>query len=424
MHNLNVFIKSFQDLDHATPIVSYLSDKTNVNIRLYSFTRDLPKCKEHLGFLRDEYGLTVRYLDDHIESPYKQIIRIYNNFLRRKSNIKNRKISLMVDIMSAKIISPFIGFVIERSIHSYLSSIKNEKILIDLGTEIGAYGRAFVKKSKFHNVKIIGYLHGYYVFSGSKNLRKDWARLNFIKKTASLLSKYKRKQLYCDCYLVGNKQKETWFSSSSMGNFDKEELNRVKEIGIPRYTREWIKIYRKKILPNKKFIYGDKESINVVFYMVHPKYNIKVESLLNMVGAINNIPNINFVYKPHTRNGLDGIDTTRMKGFDASNVSSVLLSEWADIGIDIGSSITIQLLIDNVPVIVPTFICNNSTIFQEMGVCSEVASIKGLISAIENTKNNKVDKDKRIDKFISEIVYGNRDYNDLLDCFYESIIQC
>jgi hypothetical protein len=143
-----------------------------------------------------------------------------------------------------------------------------------------------------------------------------------------------------------------------------------------------------------------------------------------MVGVINNIPNINFVYKPHTRNGLDGIDTTRMKGFDASNVSSVLLSEWADIGIDIGSSITIQLLIDNVPVIVPTFICNNSTIFQEMGVCSEVASIKGLISAIENTKNNKVDKDKRIDKFISEIVYGNRDYNDLLDCFYESIIQC
>ena len=60
MHNLNVFIKSFQDLDHVTPIVSYLSDKTNVNIRLYSFTRDLPKCKEHLGFLRDEYGLTVR----------------------------------------------------------------------------------------------------------------------------------------------------------------------------------------------------------------------------------------------------------------------------------------------------------------------------------------------------------------------------
>ena len=31
---------------------------------------------------------------------------------------------------------------------------------------------------------------------------------------------------------------------------------------------------------------------------------------------------------------------------------------------------------------------------------------------------------EHVDKFISEIVYGNRDYNDLLDCFYKSIIEC
>jgi len=211
-----------------------------------------------------------------------------------------------------------------------------------------------------------------------------------------------------------------------MGNFDKNELNRVKEIGVPRYAKEWIKIYREKILNNDKFIYGEQENINIVLYMIHPKYNIQVESLLNMVEAINNISNINFVYKPHTRNGLNGIDVKRMKGFNASNISSVSLSEWADIGIDMGSSITIQLLIDRVPVIVPTFISTNSTIFQESGVCNEVSNIPELISIIDDIKcgKNEKNKNKKIDKFISDVVYGNRNYNNLLDSFFHSIVKC
>ena len=426
MITINVFIKSFQDLDHITPIISYLSKNKDIHIKLYSFNNELNNCEDHLRFLKDECKLDVEYLNNYFTNRYKYIIELHNKYLNMKSNIKNSKISLIFDIITAKIISPFMSYVIGQSVNRYLYSIKNTIILIDIGTEIGSFGRVFVKKSKSYNIKVIGYLHGYYVFSGSKNLTNDWSKLNFIKRTASSLSKYKRKQLYCDCYLVGNKQKETLFSSSSMGNFDKNELNRVKEIGVPRYAKEWIKIYREKILNNDKFIYGEQENINIVLYMIHPKYNIQVESLLNMVEAINNISNINFVYKPHTRNGLNGIDVKRMKGFNASNISSVSLSEWADIGIDMGSSITIQLLIDRVPVIVPTFISTNSTIFQESGVCNEVSNIPELISIIDDIKcgKNEKNKNKKIDKFISDVVYGNRNYNNLLDSFFHSIVKC
>ena len=65
MITINVFIKSFQDLDHITPIISYLSKNKDIHIKLYSFNNELNNCEDHLRFLKDECKLDVEYLNNY-----------------------------------------------------------------------------------------------------------------------------------------------------------------------------------------------------------------------------------------------------------------------------------------------------------------------------------------------------------------------
>ena len=109
--------------------------------------------------------------------------------------------------------------------------------------------------------------------------------------------------------------------------------------------------------------------------------------MFNLLSVINNI---NFVYKSHPR-----FNYVIDKGYDASNVNSFQLSDWADVGILFGSSIAIQLLIDNVPIIVPTFVHTNSTILEKHKICITANSLDELTNILTN--NTKDDIRKLID---------------------------
>lgn len=422
---ISLFIKSFQDLDNVAPIVAYMSQNDCASINIVSFSRQLVGCSDLLNYLEKECKLNVSYLEDFMPSYFRLFIDFHNLYFSKTNKIKNKLALFLSQIISAKVVKPLMYYISYRAVSYFFSSVDTRVLMLDIGSEFSMLGSALIKKAKQRNIRVIGYLHGYYIYTHTDNLAKSRKKTGFLYNTVLSLTKHKRSQVYCDYYLVGNHQRNTWFRSLAMGKFDEKRLNTVSEIGVPRYTKEWTKFYRDCIVTSEKFTYGRKDNINVLFFLVHPKYNLNVDELVSTLNALDNMSGINFVYKPHTRNGLNGLEVEELKGFDATEVSSLHLSEWADIGIVIGSSIGIQLLVDNKPIIVASYITTNHTIFQEKKVCEEAESLTELVSIINNKKTNRheLSVTDGVESFVSDVVYGQKSYNQLLKSFSKEIMR-
>jgi hypothetical protein len=229
---------------------------------------------------------------------------------------------------------------------------------------------------------------------------------------------------YFDRYVTGIRQKKSFFSSSQMPHFEECYLSRVLEVGMPRFSKEWIFKYKEKVIRSQGFTYGDTNKINVILFMSHPQYNVLADELMATIKILSSCNTINFVYKPHTRNGLDRINLKKLNGYDASKVSSLELSSWADVGIVYGSSVAFQLLNDDVPLIMPKYLHLNTTIFEENNVCIVVNNINEMISIFSKTKKEISDMiiRKNVSKFIRNYVYGGNDYSSLMKDFYRSSV--
>jgi hypothetical protein len=172
------------------------------------------------------------------------------------------------------------------------------------------------------------------------------------------------------------------------------------------------------------FSYGDKEKLNVVFFLSHLAYNVNRKALINTLHELSRIDNINFVYKPHTRGNFE-LDKCNIKAFDASDINSIILSAWADVGIVFGCSIGMQLLLDNVPVLVPSYVHTNTTIFEEHKICITANSLEELVSIFSNNTKSDIVKlvdNRRVEDLINKLLDGNKSYDQLMQEYYEAVV--
>jgi len=422
------FIKSFNDFDNILPIIHFFNKNYSEHtINIFSLVKDMKNFSDHTDYCVNNLNTHVYYLFDIDKSisnfMLNSLIKVSRKLSRRKNNIffiplllLNGRLKYAIQLLSNIVINRF----------SFLAD-NNTIMLIDFGNELSILGHSLVKLANNNKIPVIGYLHGYSIYLNKDTLTIDKSNIGHIKKTIIRLSKHNKKRLYCDCYLTGLSQKENFFKSRQMANFSEKEIRRVNEIGIPRYTKEWIEIYRKNVIKSSEFYYGDGKKLNVCMFLSHPKYNVDLKSLYDLIYEISLIENINFVIKPHTRNNFNGLSKEKMFAYDASSISSVLLSKWSDVGIVYGSSIAIQLLIDSVPVIVPSFIDSNYTILQDRKVCIDSKNIRETIDLLNGLDKNNVDAlidSKYVDKFIGNIVYGEKKYNKMMNGFCKSILEC
>lgn len=98
--------------------------------------------------------------------------------------------------------------------------------------------------------------------------------------------------------------------------------------------------------------------------------------------------------------------------FDSSEII-----EWADIGVVYGTSMSIQMLVEGLSIIVPSYIDTNKTIFEESDVgniAKSLNELKYFISSYDKTANPMNNK-STID-FIRQNVYGGKkSYTELMD---------
>tara|TARA_Y100000031_G_C8134567_1_gene344598 strand:+ start:169 stop:717 length:549 start_codon:yes stop_codon:yes gene_type:complete len=175
---------------------------------------------------------------------------------------------------------------------------------------------------------------------------------------------------------------------------------------------------------NKQFVYGDENKLNVVLFLSQLHLNVYEMELVNTLQELSKIDNINFVYKPHTR-GFYGIDESTINGVNASNVGSILLSAWADVGIVISSSIGLQLLLDNVPIIVPSYVSSNDYTIEKYKICITANSLDDLITILsDNTKEDiaKLIDNRKKEKFLNKFLDANKSYKQIMQEYYEAVV--
>jgi hypothetical protein len=95
------------------------------------------------------------------------------------------------------------------------------------------------------------------------------------------------------------------------------------------------------------------------------------------------------------------------------------------VGIVFGSSIGVQLLLDNVPLIVPSYVHTNTTIYEEYSVCINTKSLFELKTILSNNNKNDISKlvdNKRVECFLDKYLDGSKGYDQLMLEYYEEVV--
>lgn len=403
-------IRRYNDFDQLLPIIDYSIKTKKIAFEVFTVNID-DGYNSHSDYLMDRFSIYQKNIFNTLyKGPFKIIYSLRNVFLDKKKSLTKVKFGDLFFFLLIRIIDSFLNFPIKN----YIKTLnKNDVIIMDTGSEANFPNKNILKYGKKYGIKVSCFAHGYLIHTNPDNTRKGIVHNSNYTRIRQLI---KGKRIYANKYLTAPLQKKYYFNSSSAIGFNKNKLNKVYEIGAPRFTREWSKILKQDVIKTMSFNYGDASKTNVAFFLSHFQYNVIEKEFFDTFNALSAIENINFVYKPHTRGHLAGIDEESLSGFNAYEVPSILLSDWADVGILFGSSIGFQLLLDEVPIIIPKHIHTNTTLFEKYKIAIEVQSCKELVALLTNNNLNfkkKLSKEN-IDKFIDNVFYGNMSYKEMM----------
>ena len=435
-NNFIIFSRGFNELDMILPFIDYVLIKCKDNVTLYTSLKNIPGANCHLDYLRTNHHLEQKYFiyEKHF-SKYRYILLLYDKIKQFREKEKKKKniryIGFMISIISL-IMTRVVEYVIRKPIKRFVDELNiSDKIVIYFSGETVFPCNAIVKFAKKRNIQTVGFFQAFYLYSNLQYTVKSIDKESIRARIANYIGRSERQ--YCTYYLVGKSMKNTFLRSS--GNVGFNKMDRVFETATPRYTKGWTNKFRAFLMKRGQFNYGDEKKTNVVFFLSQVKQNVDLKKFINLLHTLSGLNNINFVYKPHTRGShkseIDpicssfGFNKSVINGYDGSHINSMLLSGWADVGIVFGSSIAIQLLIDNVPIIVPTFVHTNSTILEKHKICITANSLDELINILANNTKDDIRKlidNARVKEFLNKYLDANKDYEQIMREYYESVV--
>ena len=170
-----------------------------------------------------------------------------------------------------------------------------------------------------------------------------------------------------------------------------------------------------------------------MFFLPQWLYKVNYLESIKLIKKISNKSNIFLVIKGHTRGTgsllrEDYISLERSKNVIVnSSIDSPSLVRWSDVVINVASSIAIEALIQQIPIIYPFYLHRNKTIFDTPELvnlasgCEEVISL--LINQYKGGKLFLPNKDF-LKKFLINEVYGGDESNDVLKTYFDHIVNC
>lgn len=403
-------IRAYNDIDHSAPLIYYLSKEFNVEV--YSkipLNYILPN--DNIEYLLSR-NIKVKYLfKNYLNFKDKFLEKIYQIIYKSNQFINPNEFFQIFFNKILKFVHKRINYSLIKKKNWEKDLLSNVNYLLIDWSDINSFPYLnLVKYSKQKKIPIIGIPHGVKVFTNKVTIdKKTIEKRRELKPTTNFSY---------DFIFVQNE--------SAKNNFVRDGFSPKKIIilGSSRYDDLWLKkldkIYEKYLFRLNNLFSNNNH--NIVLFLTKLHYNVDKNKLLNMIKDLSSLENINLIIKPHTRGmktnffKINFKDTKRVKIVDNS-IPSFALSKWCNAGIVWGSSIGIQLIVDNKNLIYPKFLHSNQTIYdvEYLKNCI-VLNSKDLIKKIKSLNSNKnitYNLTQR-NKFMNDIINNHKKYQPLV----------
>jgi hypothetical protein len=393
------FIKSFNDVDHFTPLLDKLLYQKKHNIYVFCTKQSFRYNENHnIRYLNKKYDLFVKDLFNINEASFR--FNLYSLILKKieTSNFLNKYLKYWHPYR-AKIVT----YLYRTMPSEYLNQVFDlnpDALIFDWNAAYVYPQRAFVEKTKKLNIPTYCLPHGILLYTNKYPTKKQ--RLTSADS-----------DLFYDYYL--------FYGESEQYLLDRGiPKKNIYLIGSMRYSSEWIETYKTEVIDDIQPLSDiGKDNIKVVFFLSQHIYNVDETLLMETLKALSKLKKVTVILKPHTRGMSTGF-LNRLGFIIDENTSSVILSDWCDVAILYGSSIGLQILSDNKTLIYPNYIDTNSTMFDKYNACIKVENVDELISVIKsiaNGTNIPSYNSSNVKELFSSIVYANKSERSIIsDC--------
>jgi hypothetical protein len=200
--------------------------------------------------------------------------------------------------------------------------------------------------------------------------------------------------------------------------------------GSGRFYPEWQKINLENC-PKLNIKKEPGSRLKVVFMDHQKDYNVYVDKIWSLLNRIAENDQTFLVIKQSTRAGKDYHSKAfRTKYGNANNVEFVgnenhspRLIEWSDCVINFGSSIGMEVLLQNKSLINPHYLHSNRTLFDKFDTALNAECEDEVMNYLKQIAKGDLDEDPVESKEIiyREIIFGGKDEHDVLQSYYDNI---
>ncbi len=407
------FIRAYNDLDHFSPIIwKFIREKSNP---IVIFHTDLDFENDYrIKILKAEGDFEIyRFLD----KEYVKYQKNKNNFLFRILK-KLYKLKQNPKKLYGKVHKRFFFDCSEEI--KFLKKHNVSQCVFEWGTPYsrGEVIEKFFKAAKTTGVTVFSIPHGCNIYSHPDvNIGYRDLSIKGMTIDASHRNEY-------DYYIMQNPiRRDGWVK----WGFDPIK---TQAWGSGRFYPEWQKlnlINCPKLIMNKE----PGSRLKVVFMDHQKDYNVYVDKIWSLLNRIAKNNNIFLVIKQSTRAGKDYHSKTfRTKHENCGNVEFVgnenhspKLIEWSDCVINFGSSIGMEVLLQNKSLINPHYLHSNRTLFENFETALNASNEDEVIAILEEISTGKsreiLTENKK--KIFREIIFGGKDVHNVLQSYYDNI---
>jgi hypothetical protein len=249
--------------------------------------------------------------------------------------------------------------------------------------------------------------HGTFVYT-NKEIASDSKPLGVLKKLTSY-----------DAIVVENKLHREFMNHLGLDH------KKIHVLGNARYCNEWVQ-QNKQIVPrtlNQNEDHGDR--LKVVFMTTKTRWRVDTKRMFKTFELLDNLAGIKVLIKPHTRTAKEAYLYDNLSAPNVSDVSSVELCDWADVILVIASSIMLESLIQDKPVLYLKYLHENMTIYEQYEACWTInseAELKNALVSLKKNKNTTPYFSGNVNRFISDFVYNGNRKHDILKVYADFIV--
>jgi len=414
--NYIFFIRAYNDIDHMMPLICRFGGSkeycpilfcTNPKFRFWE--------NKNIEFLKKEYNIRIQSL---YELPYcpKAWKFLFEQNVNTSICMKRFGIPFVFRQINAKMLS-LLNKSAEKWLCQFFKEFSPRGLIFDQ-VSIGLYiNRPLVSKAREAGIPTFSLPHGMNLCSNFDVLWKT----DRHSRTEEIFE-------FDFDYVISQGR----LSRSHLEN-NGVPPERITDLGSMRFDRNWMKFYKERIKEPAINSGQHIDALRVVLYLSNLHYKIKKDLLLETIELLAVDPQIHLIVKPHTRDrlSLSGMSVSFMKHLkDRYNIevgegrSSILLSEWADAALVIGSSIGLQVLFDKKALIYPNYLDTNKMAYDQMKACWRVDSPGELKQAIETLKKDKTYRpysESNVEELFKYVVYADDLNKDIVEDHYQFI---